>query len=157
MRIGQGIDAHAWCAGDGITLGGVRIPHKKSIAAHSDGDVLVHALCDALLGASCLGDLGSYFAEATVPRACDSRLLLRQLFQEMRRAGWQFVQMDSTVIAQQPRLRPFIRKMRQNIASDLQCAANRVSVKATTTDGLGFTGREEGIAATAVVLLQEPD
>ena len=132
-------------------------PLWKSIAAHSDGDVLVHALCDALLGASCLGDLGSCFAEETAPQGCNSRSLLRQLVQKISQAGWQFVHLDSTIIAQQPHLQPFIPQMRQNIAADLRCAINCVSIKATTTDGLGFTGRAEGIAAMASVILNEPD
>lgn len=153
IRIGQGFDAHAWGAGHGVTLGGVHIPYKHSLVAHSDGDVLVHALCDALLGASSMGDLGSYFPPDTVAAGCDSRILLRRLAQQLQQKGWRFIHLDSTIVAQQPMLRPFIPKMQQHIAADLQCATSCVSIKATTTDGLGFTGRAEGIMAMAMVTL----
>ena len=156
MRIGQGFDAHAFCAGHGITLGGVLIPCSWGLAAHSDGDVLLHALCDALLGAAGLGDLGSFFPESTVPENCDSRVLLRQVAAQLRQQDFKLINMDATLIAQKPRLQPFVADMCQLIAADLQFSPTRVNIKSPTTDGLGFTGRKEGIAATVVVLLTDP-
>ncbi len=154
MRIGQGFDVHAFCEGDKIVLGGVVIPFSKSLRAHSDGDVLLHAICDALLGAAGLGDIGKHFPD-TDPhyRNANSRELLRMVVSKVRACGWKVVNCDSTVIAERPKLAGIITNMVENIASDLQVANNCVNVKATTTEQLGFTGRGEGIAAQAVVLI----
>jgi len=154
LRIGQGFDVHAFCEGDKIVLGGVVIPFSKSLRAHSDGDVLLHAICDALLGAAGLGDIGKHFPD-TDPhyRNANSRELLRMVVSKVRACGWKVVNCDSTVIAERPKLAGIITNMVENIASDLQVANNCVNVKATTTEQLGFTGRGEGIAAQAVVLI----
>lgn len=154
MRIGQGFDAHRYKAGTGFVLGGVRIPCEFSIVAHSDGDVLLHACCDALLGALGEGDIGRHFPDSDVRfKDCDSRLLLREIFAMVDRRSLTVVNLDATVIAQEPRLSSYMEAMRKNIASDLNVSSEVVNVKATTTEGMGFTGRKEGIAASAVVLL----
>jgi 2-C-methyl-D-erythritol 2,4-cyclodiphosphate synthase len=154
MRIGQGFDAHRFGPGTKIIIGGVVIPHEKSLVAHSDGDVLLHAIADALLGALALGDIGKHFPDTDPQyRNANSRTLLQLITAKVRAAGWQVENCDSTVIAQRPRLAPHIDNMRANIAEDLGVAAEQVSVKATTTEKMGFVGREEGIAAQAVVLL----
>jgi 2-C-methyl-D-erythritol 2,4-cyclodiphosphate synthase len=156
VRIGQGFDVHAFEAGRTLVLGGVRIPHSHGLKAHSDGDVLLHALCDALLGAAALGDIGRHFPDTDAAfRGVDSRELLRQVCAKLDALGLQPANVDATVIAQAPKLAPFIDAMRTTIAADLQLAVDRVSVKATTSEQLGFTGRGEGIAALAVVLVQE--
>lgn len=154
MRIGQGFDVHAFGAGDKIVMGGVMIPHTRGLVAHSDGDVLLHALCDALLGAVGEGDIGRHFPD-TDPQFhnADSRALLRMVYARVKNLGWQLSNADMTVIAQAPKMAPYITPMRERIADDLECGLNQVNVKATTTERLGFTGREEGIAAQAVVLL----
>lgn len=154
MRIGQGFDVHAFGPGDKVIIGGVVIPHSQSLVAHSDGDVLLHALCDALLGACGLGDIGHHFPD-TDPhyKGANSRELLRMVYQKVRASGWQLENADMTIIAQAPKMAPYIRAMGEAIAGDLQCAVARINVKATTTEKLGFTGRGEGIAAQAVVLL----
>ena len=155
MRIGQGYDVHRFGDGDHIVLGGVRIPHNRGLVAHSDGDVLVHALCDALLGAIALGDIGRHFPDTDPANAnIDSRALLRRCMQFIADAGFQPVNVDTTVVAQAPRLAGHIDAMCANLAQDLGLAPDRVNVKATTTEKLGFAGREEGIAAYAVVLLE---
>lgn len=155
MRIGQGFDVHAFGEGDKIVLGGVVIPFEKSLRAHSDGDVLLHAICDALLGAAALGDIGKHFPD-TDPhyRGANSRELLRLVVAKIHAQGLYVVNCDSTVIAERPRLANIIPQMINNIASDLRLAPDCVNVKATTSEKLGFTGREEGIAAQAVVLLE---
>ena len=154
LRIGQGFDVHAFGAGEFVTLGGVRIPHDRGLIAHSDGDVLLHALCDALLGAAALGDIGRHFPDTDPQWAgVDSRVLLRRVHGLLRSQGWQVVNVDSTLIAQRPRLVGYISAMVQCIAGDLTLPEGAVNVKATTTEQLGFTGRGEGIAAQAVVLL----
>ena len=154
MRIGQGFDAHAFREGGRLVLGGVAIPHDRGLAAHSDGDVLLHALCDALLGAAGLGDIGRHFPDSDPQYAgIDSRVLLRSTVEKVAARGWRVVNVDLTLIAQAPRLSPQVDTMRGNIAADLDVDTDAVNVKATTTEGLGFTGREEGIAALAVVLL----
>jgi 2-C-methyl-D-erythritol 2,4-cyclodiphosphate synthase len=154
MRIGQGFDVHRFGPGDAVVLGGVRIPHTQGLLAYSDGDVLLHALCDALLGAIAAGDIGRHFPD-TDPRwkGADSRRLLRECVRLVREAGFAVGNADLTLIAERPRVAPHAEAMRANIAADLGCAAGVVSVKATTSEGLGFTGRGEGIAAQAVVLL----
>lgn len=156
MRIGQGFDAHRFAPGSPLVLGGVRIPHDQGLAAHSDGDVVLHALCDALLGAAALGDIGQHFPDTNDEwRDADSRVLLRQVVEQVRAEGFEISNVDVTVIAQRPKLSAFMPSMCERIAADLQIAAGRVSVKATTTEQMGFTGRGEGIAATAVALLEE--
>jgi 2-C-methyl-D-erythritol 2,4-cyclodiphosphate synthase len=155
MRIGHGYDVHRFGSGDEVVLGGVHIPHSRGLEAHSDGDVLIHAICDALLGASGQGDIGRHFPDTDPANAnIDSRILLRQVVALVRDAGWCLVNLDATVIAQLPRMAPHIDTMRENLAADLAATPGQVNVKATTTEKLGFTGREEGIAAHAVVLLQ---
>ncbi|MFV8817674.1 2-C-methyl-D-erythritol 2,4-cyclodiphosphate synthase [Haliea sp. E17] len=154
MRIGHGYDVHRFGEGDGIVIGGVRIPHRRGLLAHSDGDVLVHALCDALLGAIGAGDIGRHFPDSDAAYAgADSRALLRQVIQLVGAAGFAVVNADMTLVAQAPKMAPHIAAMCANLAADMQVPADRVNVKATTTEGLGFAGREEGIAAHAVVLL----
>lgn len=154
MRIGIGYDVHALAAARPLVIGGVTIPHPRGLAGHSDADVLLHAIADALLGALALGDLGAHFPDSD-PRykGADSRALLRHVAGLIRQAGWAVGNVDATVIAQAPRLAPFVPGMRGNIAADLGIDVAQVSVKATTTERLGFAGREEGIAAEAVVLL----
>lgn len=154
MRIGQGFDVHAFQDGGRLVLGGVTIPHPRSLAAHSDGDVALHALCDALLGAAGLGDIGRHFPDSDARfRNIDSRELLREVVANIHAQGLRAGNADLTIIAQEPKLAAFIDAMRETIASDLQVPATHVNVKATTTEHLGFTGRREGIAAFAVVLL----
>jgi len=162
FRIGNGYDVHAFSQGkgkdegDSIVLGGVTIPHNKSLIAHSDGDVLIHALCDALLGALALGDIGQHFPDNDQKFAeIDSRVLLRHVNQLIKKAGFKLSNCDCTVVAQSPKLAPYIVDMRTLLAKDLGVAIDAVSVKATTTEKLGFTGREEGIAVYAVVLLEK--
>ena len=155
MRIGQGFDAHRFGEGDQVTLGGVEIPFEQGLIAHSDGDVLLHALCDALLGAAGLGDIGRHFPDSDDRyRGIDSRELLRQVISLVQEKGWQTVNADMTVIAQLPRLAPHVEQMVINIAADLNLQPGSVNVKATTTEKMGFTGRGEGIAASAIVLLE---
>lgn len=154
MRIGHGYDVHRFQSGDFITLGGVQIAHNKSFVAHSDGDVLLHALTDALLGAAALGDIGQHFPDTDPAyKGADSRQLLRNVVALLEQDGWAVGNVDSTVLAQAPKMAPHILSMRENIAADLSVALDQVNVKATTTEGLGFVGREEGIAAHAVVML----
>ena len=154
MRIGQGFDVHAFGPGDHVTLAGVRIPHSAGLVAHSDGDVVLHALADALLGAIAAGDIGQHFPDTDPAwRGADSRALLRQVHARVAAAGWRVVNCDVTVLAEAPRLAPHRDAMRGHIAADLALDLDAVSVKATTTEGLGFVGRAEGIAAQATVLL----
>ena len=154
MRIGHGYDVHRFCDGDFITLGGVRIPHKYGLLAHSDGDVLLHALSDALLGAAALGDIGRHFPDTDPQfKGADSRVLLRHVVGIVRAKGWKVGNVDATIVAQAPKMAPHIERMRELIAADLQVEPDQVNVKATTTEKLGFTGREEGIAVHAVALL----
>jgi 2-C-methyl-D-erythritol 2,4-cyclodiphosphate synthase len=156
MLIGQGIDAHRFAAGRPLVLGGVKIPHPEGMAAHSDGDVVIHALCDALLGAAGLGDIGRHFPDTDAAYAgIDSRILLRRVMESLRGRGLAVHNADLTIVAQRPRLAPFVEDMNRVLAMDLDCPVDRVNVKATTTERMGFTGRGEGIAAFAVVLLRE--
>ncbi|MGQ7958923.1 2-C-methyl-D-erythritol 2,4-cyclodiphosphate synthase [Pseudomonas sp. SP16.1] len=154
MRIGHGYDVHRFGEGDFITLGGVRIPHQFGLVAHSDGDVLLHALSDALLGAVALGDIGKHFPD-TDPRfkGADSRALLRHVVALVQAKGFVVGNVDATIVAQAPKMAPHILAMRERIAEDLGVEPDQVNVKATTTEKLGFTGREEGIAVHAVALL----
>jgi len=155
LRIGQGFDVHAFGEGDKIVLGGVAIPHRQGLIAHSDGDVLLHALCDALLGAAALGDIGKHFPDTDMQfRNADSRALLRMTYAKVNQCGWRLVNADMTIIAQAPRMAPYISMMVDKIAADLRVTVGQINVKATTSERLGFTGREEGIACQAVVLLE---
>ena len=155
FRIGNGYDVHQLAPGLPLVLGGVRIPHTKGCVAHSDGDVLIHALCDALLGALALGDIGHHFPDTSDEFAgIDSRILLSRVVAMIRKAGWEIVNVDNTILAQQPKIAPHILPMRQALAKILGIPADCVSVKATTTERLGFTGREEGIAVQSVCLLR---
>jgi len=154
MRVGSGYDVHAFGPGDHVMLGGVRIAHEQGVVAHSDGDVLLHALCDALLGAMGLGDIGQHFPD-TDPRwkGADSRQFLRQCAGLLRQSGWRLVNADVTVIAEAPRLGRHREQIRDNIAADLETRPECINVKATTHEGLGALGRREGLACQAVVLL----
>ncbi len=156
MRIGHGYDAHRLVHGRALILGGVSIPHDRGLLAHSDGDALIHAICDALLGAAALGDIGKFFPD-TQPewKGVDSRVLLREVVAMLARKGFRIANVDATIVAQRPKLAPYFPAMRENLAADLKIAIERVNVKGTTTEGMGFAGREEGIAAHAVALLEE--
>lgn len=155
MRIGQGFDVHALLAGRKLVIGGVEIPHPKGLAGHSDADVLLHAICDALLGAAGLGDIGWHFPDSDPAYSnVDSRELLRATGRKLAEAGYRIVNLDATIIAQAPRMAPHIARMIGNIASDLGVKPAQVSVKATTTEKLGAIGRGEGIAAQAVALIE---
>lgn len=157
MRIGHGYDVHRFTEGDFITLGGVQIPHRSGLLAHSDGDVVLHAISDALLGAAALGDIGQHFPDTDPTfKGADSRVLLRHVFGLLQARGWVVGNLDATIIAQAPKMAPHIQKMRELIAADLQLELDQVNVKATTTEKLGFVGREEGIAVHAVALLVRP-
>ena len=154
LRIGQGFDAHRFRDGDHLMIGGVRIPFDRGIEAHSDGDVLLHAVTDALLGAAGEGDLGRHFPDTDPTlKGVDSRSLLRSALDKAQLKGWRVINVDATVIAQRPRLAPHIEAMRANIAADLALDPAVVNVKASTTEHMGFTGRGEGVAALAVVVL----
>lgn len=156
MRIGHGLDAHKFTPGRPLVLGGVQIPHDRGLAAHSDGDVVIHALCDALLGAAGLGDIGRHFPDDDPAYAgIDSRLLLRRVKAQLDERRLAVISVDLTVVAQAPRLAPHIDAMRERLAADLELAPERLNLKATTTEQMGFTGRGEGIASFAVVLLDE--
>jgi len=155
MRIGQGYDVHAFADNRKLILGGVEIPHDKGLAGHSDADVLIHACCDALLGAAALGDIGRHFPDTSADfENIDSRILLRHVNQLITEQGYVIANLDATIIAQKPKLSPYIQGMRKNLADDLGVDLGQINIKATTTEELGFEGREEGIAAQSVVLLQ---
>jgi 2-C-methyl-D-erythritol 2,4-cyclodiphosphate synthase len=154
FRIGQGYDAHRFTVGEFIIIGGVVIPFHKSLAAHSDGDVALHALCDALLGAAALGDIGRHFPDNDATyKGVDSRLLLREVQRKLTELGYSVGNVDVTIIAQAPRMAPHIPLMRERIADDLKIPVDAVNLKATTTEGMGFEGRGEGISAQAVALI----
>ena len=156
MRIGQGFDAHRFSPDRKLILGGVPIEYDQGMAAHSDGDVLLHALCDALLGAAGLGDIGQHFPDNSDQyRDIDSRVLLRHVMDLLFQKNLRVHNADMTLVAQKPKLAPYLAEMRSRIAKDLQIPTAQVNIKATTTEGMGFTGRSEGIAAFAVVLLNE--
>ena len=158
FRVGHGFDVHKFGEGDHIVMGGVTIPHEQGLVAHSDGDVVLHALTDALLGASALGDIGKHFPDTDAEFAnADSRVLLRHALAEVQKLGWRVGNVDVTIMAQAPKMRPHIDAMRAHIAQDLGLAIDAVNVKATTTETLGFTGRKEGIAVAAVALLYRDD
>ena len=154
MRVGQGFDVHALVAGRRLVIGGVEIAHDKGLLGHSDADVLLHAICDALLGAASLGDIGKHFPDTDARyQGIDSRELLRQVARLLADRGRRVVNVDATIIAEAPRMAPHIPRMVDNIAADLGITATHVNVKATTTEKLGFTGRGEGIAAQAICLV----
>jgi len=156
MRIGQGFDAHALVVGRRLVIGGVAIPHEKGLAGHSDADVLIHAVCDALLGAAGLGDIGRHFPDSDARfKEIDSRKLLREVVRLLRERGLTAANVDATIIAQAPKMDPHIPAMRANLAADLGVAPDAVNIKAKTTEKLGFVGRGEGIAAEAVALVSD--
>lgn len=155
MRIGQGFDVHVFGEGSFVTLGGVRVPHPRGVIAHSDGDVVIHALCDAIFGALALGDIGQHFPPSDERwRGADSRQFLRHAALLMSQHNYTLGNADVTVIGEAPRVGPHAQAMRENLAADLACEIGRINIKATTTEKLGFTGRGEGIAAQACVLLE---
>lgn len=154
MRIGHGYDVHAFGDGDKLVLGGVSIPYHRGFIAHSDGDVLIHALIDAILGALALGDIGQHFPDTDPQwKGADSRQLLAEVVKMMTVQGYQLGNADLTIVAQQPKMSPHLDSMTANLSQDLRCQPNQLNIKATTTEKLGFTGREEGISCYAVVLL----
>lgn len=155
MCIGTGFDVHAFCEGDFITLGGIKIPFDKAFAAHSDGDVLIHAMCDALLGALALGDIGLHFPPNDDKwKDCDSSVFLKHIMNLITNKGYKVNNIDSTIICEQPKMQPYIITMRENLAEIMDLEINQVSVKATTTEKLGFCGRGEGIAVQSSCLLR---
>ena len=155
MRIGQGFDVHAFAEGRKLVIGGVEIPYEKGLAGHSDADVLLHAICDALLGAAALGDIGWHYPDTDPHYSdADSRSLLRETGKKLGAQGYRIVNIDATIIAQAPRMAPYVATMIGNIAADLGLKPAAISVKATTTEQLGFTGRGEGIAAQAIALIE---
>jgi len=156
LRIGQGYDVHAFAENRKLILGGVEVPFEKGLAGHSDADVLLHAICDALLGALALGDIGKHFPDTSADfKNIDSRILLRHVASLIKAHGYSVSNIDSTIIAQRPKLANYISAMRENIAEDLNASVEQINVKATTTEGLGFEGRAEGITAQSVVLLNK--
>jgi 2-C-methyl-D-erythritol 2,4-cyclodiphosphate synthase len=155
IRVGQGYDVHRFNEGDHIMLGGVKIPYEYGLEAHSDGDVVLHALCDALLGAAALGDIGKHFPDTDPEfKGADSRVLLRHVYRIVQDKGYHLVNADITIIAQAPKMAPYITAMCATIAADLTIVVDCINVKATTTEKLGFEGRKEGIAVQAIVLLE---
>jgi 2-C-methyl-D-erythritol 2,4-cyclodiphosphate synthase len=155
QRIGQGLDVHAFTHGTFVTLGGVKIPHTHGILAHSDGDVLLHALCDALLGAAGLGDIGMHFPDSDPQwRGADSRTFVRHVRSLLNQRGFGVINVDATVLAQAPRMGSYREAMRANIAADLEIDLERVNIKATTSESLGFIGRSEGLACQAIALVE---
>jgi 2-C-methyl-D-erythritol 2,4-cyclodiphosphate synthase len=156
IRVGQGYDVHRFNEGDHIILGGVKIDYEQGLEAHSDGDVVLHALCDALLGAAALGDIGKHFPDTDPDfKGADSRVLLRHVYRIVQDKGYQLVNADMTIIAQAPKMAPHIATMCGNIADDLNIGVDCINVKATTTEKLGFEGRKEGIAVQAIVLIEK--
>jgi len=155
MRIGQGYDVHQLVEGRPLIIGGVDIPYERGLAGHSDADVLLHAICDAMLGAAALGDIGQHFPDTEERfEGADSRLLLREVNRMLKQNSYSIVNIDATIIAQRPKLSPFIQAMREKVVSDLHIEIGQVNIKATTTETLGFEGRGEGIAAQAIVLIK---
>ena len=158
IRVGHGFDVHRFGGEGPCTLGGVKVPYEKGLVAHSDGDVLIHAVCDAILGALALGDIGHFYPDNDDKFLnIDSRILLRDVYLKIKTLGFVIGNVDVTVLAQVPKLAPYEQKMRENLAHDLQTDLQNVSIKATTTEKLGFVGRKEGIAVEAVVLLERKD
>lgn len=158
IRVGHGFDVHCFGGEGPCTLGGVKVPYEKGLIAHSDGDVLIHAVCDAILGAFALGDIGHFYPDNDDRFLnIDSRILLRDVYLKIKTLGYHIGNIDVTVLAQVPKLAPYEQKMRENLAEDLQTDLQNISIKATTTEKLGFVGRKEGIAVEAVVLLEHKD
>lgn len=156
IRVGMGYDVHRFKDGGDVILGGVKIDYEQGLEAHSDGDVVLHALCDALLGAAALGDIGKHFPDTDPEfKGADSRVLLRYVYRIVLDKGYQVVNADMTIIAQAPKMAPFIAEMRRNIADDLNVDVDCINVKATTTEKLGFEGRKEGVAVQAIVLIEK--
>ncbi|TRW96372.1 2-C-methyl-D-erythritol 2,4-cyclodiphosphate synthase [Candidatus Methylobacter oryzae] len=156
IRVGQGYDVHRFKDGGEVILGGVKIPYEQGLEAHSDGDVVLHALCDAILGAAALGDIGKHFPDTDPAfKGADSRVLLRHVYGVVQQKGYKLVNTDITIIAQAPKMSPHTAEMCRNIADDLQVDVDCINVKATTTEKLGFEGRKEGIAVQAVVLIEK--
>ncbi|MDD2660337.1 MAG: 2-C-methyl-D-erythritol 2,4-cyclodiphosphate synthase [Methylococcales bacterium] len=156
IRVGMGYDVHRFKDGGNVILGGVKIDYEQGLEAHSDGDVVLHALCDALLGAAALGDIGKHFPDTDPEfKGADSRVLLRYVYRIVQDKGYRMVNADMTIIAQAPKMAPYIAEMRRNIADDLNVDVDCINVKATTTEKLGFEGRKEGIAVQAVVLIEK--
>jgi 2-C-methyl-D-erythritol 2,4-cyclodiphosphate synthase len=156
MRIGHGYDAHRFGENRKLILGGVTIPYEQGLLAHSDGDVVIHALIDALLGAAGMGDIGGHFPDSSNDyKDIDSRVLLRDVMNKLKTAGYRVGNTDITIVAQAPKMKPYLDEMKSNLAADLDIESSRLNIKATTTEGMGFAGRKEGIAAHAVVLLKE--
>ena len=156
IRVGQGYDVHRFNEGDHIILGGVKIPYEKGLEAHSDGDVVLHALADAILGAAALGDIGKHFPDTDPEfKGADSRVLLRHVYKIVQEKGYKLINADVTIIAQAPKMLPHVPAMRANISADLLVDIDDINVKATTTEKLGFEGRKEGIAVQAVVLIEK--
>lgn len=154
IRVGTGYDVHAFCEGDYLTLGGIKIPFDMAFAAHSDGDVLIHAMCDGLLGALALGDIGQHFPPNDDQwKDCESSVFLKYILGLIKEQGYQINNIDSTIICEQPKMQPHINAMRENLAKIMELEINQVSVKATTTEKLGFCGRGEGIAVQSVCVL----
>ena len=154
MRIGHGYDAHVFTEGRPLILGGVSIPYEKGLAAHSDGDAVIHAVCDALLGAAALGDIGSYFPDTEQEyKDINSRILLRKVVDLLTEKNFSIINLDITILAQAPKMAPYIPTMRENLANDTRTNVQAINVKATTTEGMGFIGRKEGLAVHAVTLL----
>ncbi len=156
IRIGQGYDVHAFAEGRPLIIGGITIPHEKGLLGHSDADVLLHAISDAVLGAIAAGDIGKHFPDTDPAfKNADSAILLQRVWELVKKEGYELGNIDCTIIAQKPKMLPYIEKMRERISQLLECSVAQVNVKATTTEKLGFTGREEGIAAQAIVLLKK--
>lgn len=156
MRIGFGVDFHQLVAGRDLWIGGIKVPHNKGALGHSDADVLLHAICDALLGAACLGDIGVHFPDTSETyRNIDSKILLAETYKLIQAAGYQIVNVDSTLCLQAPKIKPFVPDMQQTIAAILEVAVSDISIKATTTELMGFVGREEGLVAYATVLIKK--
>lgn len=154
MRIGTGYDVHAFEQGRKLIIGGVEIPHERGLAGHSDADVLLHAITDAMLGALALGDIGKLYPDSSADfKDIDSRILLRDAFALIKSKGYAIGNLDAVIVAQRPKMAPYIEAMRENVAGDLETEIGRISIKATTTERLGFEGREEGISSQAVILL----
>lgn len=154
MRIGTGYDVHAFEQGRKLIIGGVEIPHERGLAGHSDADVLLHAITDAMLGALALGDIGKLYPDSSADfKDIDSRILLRDAFALIKSKGYAIGNLDAVIVAQRPKMAPYIDAMRENVAGDLETETGRISIKATTTERLGFEGREEGISSQAVILL----
>ena len=156
MRIGHGYDAHVFTEGRPLILGGVSIPYEKGLAAHSDGDAVIHAVCDALLGAAALGDIGSYFPDTEQEyKDINSRILLRKVVDLLTEKNFSIINLDITILAQAPKMAPYISMMRENLASDIHTNIQSINIKATSTEGMGFIGRKEGLAVHAITLLDE--